>query len=284
VIVGTTVDPSQYETRLLTYPGTRMCRVFGPPNTGIPSWQGRKGDERIARIKRVDPLIEPACTFKDWPNDTSALIAVNAWLDQLDGPTRLAYMHEGDAKNVDATTYRHRWYLLAGWIHNHPNGRFVTLTPTQTSQWTLATPAGKGRGDWSKYYVGLGRPAVDVYAGAWLTKYPDPAGFLEPLWRFRDTIGWNLEFPEFGIARLTFDTTGQGRADWAYACAGIMRAEGVTAVSWWDDFGSNGTDIRLYDSTPDTPEVSAWRAVIAENNGTPDGAVPMPETGHRAAL
>lgn len=270
MIVGTTVDPSAYEKRLPAYPGTRMCRVFGYPSKRLPAWRPVTGDKRIARLRAIDPGIVPACVFQDWPSDEAARESVETWLDEVDAPVTLCWRHEADRKREDPTVYRRRYYRLAEWVHDHPSANLVTLTPTQTYQWTMSNGPGKGRGDWATFYTGIGTPAVDVYADGWRESYPDPAAFLAPLWRWRDIIGQSIELPEFGVARLASDRDGSARASWLYECAGIMRAQGVTAVSYWDDIGSNGRDLRLTgDDVTETPELMAWRAVIMENAPAP---------------
>lgn len=265
MLVGTTVDPKQYEKRLPLYPGTRMCRVFGYTTRALPSWQSTVGDARVQRLHAIDPAIIPACVFQYWPDDATVKTTVDAWLDQVDGPCRLTWRHEADRKHEDPTVYRRRYYALAEWLLDHPNGPHVTLVPTATYQWTTSMAAGKGRGDWSTFYAGIGNPGVDTYADGWVDSYPDPGAFLAPLWRFRDVIGQDVELPEFGVARLASDD-GRRRAAWLTECARIMRAEGVTAVSYWDDLGSNGRDIRLSGDDADvSPEVAAWRQVIVDN-------------------
>lgn len=263
MLVGVTMDPRDYERRALAYPANRMCRVFGYTSKGLPAWRPVTGDKRIARLRELLPDLVPAAVFQDWPDDASVQQRVTAWLDDVDAGCRLTWRHEGDRKREDPTVYRRRWYLLAQWVTEHPNGHYVTLVPTQTYQWTMANAAGKGRGDWSKFYTGIGIPGVDVYANSWEAGYPDPGAFLAPLWRYRDTIGQALEFPEFGAARVAADTDGQRRADWLYQCTQIMREQGVTAVAYWDDRGSNATDLRLWTEQPTTPEVRAWSAAMA---------------------
>lgn len=263
MLVGVTVDPHDYLLRLPAYPGSRMCRVFGYAGAGMPAWKPAQGDRRISDLLGYG--IEPAAVFQDWPDDGAVQRRLATWLDRVDAPCRLTWRHEADRKSEPVTTYRRRWYLLAQWVADHPGGRHVTLAPTQTYQWTMADAAGKGRSDWSLYYTGIGNTAVDVYANSWEREYPSPATFLTPLWRYRDAIGRPIELPEFGAARVATDVDGQRRAAWLYQCAQAMRAEGVTAVCYWDNLGSNGTDLRLWSATPDTPELQAWRAVIEEN-------------------
>lgn len=264
MLVGVTVDPKQYETRIPAFLQSQMCRVFGYASKSLPSWLPTTGDRRVARLRELLPGVVPACVFQDWPDDAGTQSRIVAWLDQVDGPCRLTWKHEADRKREDPTVYRRRWYLLAQWVCEHPNGHWVTLVPTQTYQWTMSGDPGKGRADWSKFYAGIGTPGIDVYANSWEAHYPDPGAFLAPLWRYRDTIGVALEFPEFGAARVAGDTDGQKRADWLYQCGTIMREQGVTAVAYWDDLGSNGTDLRLWRDTPVTPEVLAWSAVMAD--------------------
>jgi hypothetical protein len=269
MIAGVTVDPREYDNRIPVFPNSRMCRVFGYASKSLPAWQPVTGDKRIARLRELVPGIVPACVFQDWPDDTTTCARIVDWLDQVDVPARLCWRHEADRKREDPTRYRRRYYLLAQWVAEHPNGHLITLTPTQTSQWTLTNAVGKGGNDWSKYYAGIGATGIDVYVNSWEASYPDPGAFLAPFWRYRDTIGRDLEFPEFGAARVPGDTTGQARADFLHACATIMRAQGLTAVSYWDDIGSNGTDLRLWKDDPDTPEARAWQAVTVENNVHP---------------
>jgi hypothetical protein len=264
MLVGVTVDPKQYETRIPVFGGSRMCRVFGYPSRSLPAWQPTTGAKRVARLRELLPGVVPACVFQDWPDDTTAHQRVTGWLEQVDTACRLTWKHEADRKREDPTVYRRRCYLLEQWTVEHPNGHFVTVVPTQTYQWTMATGGGKGAGDWSKFYTGVGVAGVDVYADSWEASYPDPGVFLAPLWRYRDTIGAPLEFPEFGAARVRGDSDGQKRADFIHACGEIMKAQGVTAVAYWDDLGSNGTDLRLWTTEPATAEVAAWRAVMAD--------------------
>lgn len=271
MLVGTTVDPRSYD-RLLTYPGTQLCRVFGYSGRGLPAWKPTTGDARIEAVRGLAPAAQPACVFQDWPDDTAVKARINLWLNDVDIPARLCWRHEADRKKEPIITYRRRWYLLASWVADHPNGHLVTLTPTQTYQWTMADAEGKGRGDWSRYYTGIGNTSVDVYADSWRPDYPNPAAFLAPLWRYRDVIGRDLEIPEFGAARVGYDRDGAARAEWLVACAQIMRSEGVTAVCYWDDLGTGGTDLRLWADNPDTLEAQAWRAVITDNTVT----VPAP--------
>ena len=266
MIVGVTIDPREYERRVPLFPHSRMCRVFGYPSKGLPAWRPVRGDGRIARLRQLLPGIVPAAVFQDWPDDTTAAQNVTAWLDEVDAPVRLCWRHEADRKRVEPSLYRQRYFALAGWVADHRNGHHVTLTPTSTYQWTMGRAAGKGQGDWSKYHTGIGRPSVDVYADAWRDDYPHPRTFLDPLWRYRDIIGQDLEFPEFGVARLQADADGQRRASWLVACASIMATEGVTAVSYWDDIGSNSTDLRLWRSDPNTAEVVAWRGIMERHN------------------
>lgn len=267
MLVGTTVDPGAYD-RLATYPGTRMCRVFGYGSRGLPPWKPTTGDARIAAVTTLAPSAQPAAVFQIWPDDNTVRARIESWLDELDRPARLCWRHEADRKGEPIASYRRRYFLMAGWLAEHPKGELVTLTPTQTYQWTMAAAAGKGHGDWSIYYTGIGNTGIDVYADSWRPDYPDVSTFLDPLWRYRDTIGRPLELPEFGAARVAGDVDGQRRAAWLYACAEVMRREGVTAVCYWDDLGTGGTDLRLWTDDPDTPEAQAWRAVIAENNAS----------------
>jgi hypothetical protein len=268
VIVGATIDPREYERRVPLYPDSRMCRVFGYPSKGLPTWSPETGDKRIARLRELVPGIIPAAVFQDWRDDATARALVTAWLDQVDAPARLCWRHEADRKREDSTVYRRRYFVLAELLQDHPNGHHITLTPTSTYQWTLSKAAGKGQGDWSRYHVGVGTPAIDVYADSWRGDYPDPAAFLAPLWRYRDLIGQAIEFPEFGAARLPVDVDGRRRAEWLTVCADIMAVEGVTAVSYWDDLGSNATDLRLSRSEAVTPEIEAWRDVMRRYNVT----------------
>lgn len=264
MLVGVTIDPRDYTHRALAFPESQMCRVFGYSRKGMPAWEPATGDGRVAWLIRELPGIVPACVFQDWPDDATTKTRVLAWLDQVDSPCRLTWKHEADRKREDPTVLRRRYYLLAQWVGEHPNGHHVTLVPTQTYQWTMGSSAGKGAGDWSRFYTGIGIPGVDVYANSWEAHYPDPDPFLAPLWRYRDTIGTALEIPEFGAARVQGDADGQARADWLYRCGTMMRAEGVTAVAYWDDLGSNATDLRLWTDQPTTPEVVAWSAVMAD--------------------
>lgn len=266
MLVGVTIDPREYENRAPLYPASRMCRVFGYASKGLPTWRPETGDKRVARLRELVPEIVPALVFQDWPDDDTVHQRVSALLDQVDAPCRLTWRHEADRKREEPSQYRRRYFMLADWVNAHANGHHVTLVPTSTFQWTMSLAAGKGRGDWSKYHVGVGRTGVDVYADSWRGTYPDVRKFFAPLWRYRDAIGADLEFPEFGVARVAGDVSGTGRAAFIAEALDHMAAEGVTAVAYWDDIGSNGTDLRLWSAAPASPELDVLREATARYN------------------
>lgn len=273
--VGVTVDPAQIEARLPLYPGNKIIRVFGYPGTGLPAWRstGKGSDDRIERIyATVGHGIRIAATFKDWASDKTARTMVTGWLDNAPESIEqtgvdLAHMHEADAKRFNVTEYRRRQFLLAEWVTAHPRGKYVRITPTQTLQYTMAKSAPgkpKGDGDITPYYAGVGVPALDMYADSWEKTYPDPVKFCEPLWRLRDAAGVAPAVPEIGAARLPADKNGSGRAEWLEAVGEQLSLGGCASVCYWDDLGTGGTDLRLtVDPTVVTPEVEAWRRVMA---------------------
>lgn len=271
---GVTVDPTQIETRLPWYPGARLCRVFGYPGDGIPPWQPAPRpskpteiDRRLERIAAVAPEITPHVSFKDWPDDARVAAMVHGWLDDLPiaeddavstgVPAYLTWMHEPEPKGVDPALYRRRWFTLAKIVDDHVNGGHVPLVPVQTLQWTMSTGDGKGKGDLSIYYTGIGSPGIDCYADSWRPDYPPPGQFLAPALRLAAAAGVAPFLPELGSAKVATDTSGERRADWIRAVGSILRAEGAEAASWWDDFGTGGVDIRL-----DEPGRAAWNDVI----------------------
>lgn len=267
--VGVTVDPKDYDARLKLYPGPAVCRVFGPPGSGIPRWT----DRRVQFLLRRG--IMPHVSFKDWgrdDTDASAAQQIDSWLDevpqQAPGPVvaRLTYMHEPEPKNFDDRLYRRRQMYLAELIAAHRNGRWVRQVCIQTLQWTASGKAGKGRGDFSRYYAGVGELGMDCYADSWASNYPSPAKFLEIPLRLADSAGQPLIVPELGARRLDFDTTGERRAHWIRTVCDRLRMEGCTAVSWWDDLGGDkdgsATDYRLEDE----PSRQAWCEVMTANH------------------
>lgn len=267
---GVTVDPKDLAVgRHNRYPGLRHCRFFWSPGDGLPVL----ADKRLAQFqqgrKDGEPARIPHVSWKDWDSLPVVRAGVNALLDSLTAPAApapvdepllvLTWMHEGDAKNVDPATYRRNWWDLSGIVGEHPNGALVQLVPIQTLQWTESMKDGKGKGDLSRYYVGLGQPGIDCYNDGWLPTYPDPHRFLETPLRLADRAGQAPCLPELGISKLAYDPTGQRRADLLLQIAGILRSEGCVMVNYWDDLGTGGTDFRL----DDKPSADAWRAVVA---------------------
>lgn len=274
MLAGVTVDPSQIEARLPLYPGNSIIRVFGYIGGGLPEWVATKTDDRIPRIAALVPGIRFAVTWKDWASDAAARALFDDWLSMAPASIEttgvdICHMHEADAKRMNVTEYLRRQFLLAEWLREHPRGRHVRQTPTQTLQWTMAKSLPgkpKGDGDITKYYAGVGVPALDMYADSWAKTYPDPVKFCEPLWRLRDASGLAPAVPEFGAARLPADKAGTGRAEFIEAVGDQLRLGGASSVCYWDDLGTGGTDLRLTkDAQEITPEVEAWRRVLAAN-------------------
>jgi hypothetical protein len=251
MLVGATVDPTDYG-RLNRLPGAGLCRVFGKPTAGIPSW---KVDPRFRALPKT---VTPAVSFKDWPSDVQAQAAINSHLDALpaDRHEWLIFDHEPEpGAKADPLVYRHRWQIAAATVRAHPASSRVTLVPTTTLQWTVA----HGGGDPFTWWAGMGDFAgMDCYADSWRDVYPDPAIFLAPALRLADGVGRPLAVPELGAIRMPSDPTGAKRADWIRAVVTLLRREGCAAVAWWDK--AEGThDFRLDDAA----SRAAWADVIA---------------------
>lgn len=263
MLAGVTVDPDDLP-RMARFPQARHTRVFWPPKAGLPTW----ADRRLQWLKTNAPLVVPHVSFKDWPSDAAVTKGVTAFLDGMTAPTvtgtadplvMLTWMHEGDAKGVDSGDYRRRWWTLQGIVGDHPNGPLVGTAPIQTLQWTQGVAKGKGNGDLSRYYAGVGCAGIDCYANSWDPAYPDPAKFLHLALQLAARSGGPPCLPELGAVRLASDPSGRGRADWIRAVATILKSEGCRVVSWWDAIGTGGTDFRL----DDEPSRTAWQDVCA---------------------
>ncbi len=259
--LGVTVDPTQYEARLPFHEGAYgPSRVFWKPGAGLPSW----ADSRVRRIKAVDARRRLSFCFKDWPSDEAVRLGVRKIIDEARAAGEtfdLAHMHEPGPKDFDPREWRRRQFKLDEWIGEDVD--VCTLTPTEAMQWLMSNADGKGKGDLSIYYAGVGDPSIDCYWDGWVDKYPTASAFLAPALRLQDAAGRPVRLPEFGGARLKSDPTGQGRADTITAVCDLARAEGVALISYWDDIGTGGTRIALGDVGENTPEQQAWRAQIA---------------------
>lgn len=254
MLVGVNLAPADYTFRWARYPGAGFCRVFGPPDTGIPSW---KSD---SRLKTLPKTVVAAVSFKDWPSDTLAEAAINTHLDGLpaDRHEWLIYDHEPETDpNADPLVYRRCWQIVAATVRAHPASPRVTLVPTTTLQWTGM----HGGGDPFTWWAGVGDWAgMDCYAGSWTGVYPDPATFLAPAFRLADGVGRPVAVPELATIRMPSDPTGARRADWIRAVAVLLRREGCAAVGWWDAVDkTSGRDFRL----DDQPSRQAWADVLA---------------------
>jgi hypothetical protein len=259
MLVGTTTTVGDWSSRLTTYPGVQLCRVFGQPGSGIPSWgvEGQPG-----KLDAMPSTITPFVSFKDWASDSAAAAMVNSHLDGLPADRRewLAWHHEPEqewASNV--AEYRRRWCLLSEVVAAHHAGDRVQLVPIQTLQWTAATGTGKGNGNYSTFATGVGLPGMDCYADSWADKYPVPAPWLAPALKLADAMGRPLVVPELGAIKMPSDPTGARRADWIRAVVSLLRSEGAAAVLWWDALGANSRDFRLDDSASRT----AWNEALA---------------------
>lgn len=254
MLVGVTLAPEEYTSRLERWAVSGLCRVFGQPGAGIPSW---KSDPRFRALPKT---CVPAVSFKDWPGDTAARAAVNSHLDGLpaDRAEWLIFDHEpeNDPK-ADPLVYRRRWQVLAATVRGHAASARATLVPTTTLQWTVA----RGGGDPFTWWAGCGDYAgVDCYADSWRDTYPDPATFFAPALRLADGVGRPLAVPELGAIRMPSDPTGARRADWIRRVAVLLRREGCAGVAWWDAADkTTGRDFRLDDG----PSRQAWADVLA---------------------
>lgn len=251
---GITCDPAEYRTRLAQWQNTRHTRVFGYPGKGIPDWTG--GDGRLAWIVKNLPHCRPNVTWKDWPTTPGGVEALLVpFLDAVpECGVDLSHMHEPGPKNVDPTEYRRRWFTIYEIVARHPNAERVGLLPCDANIWV----EDKAGGDVSRYAVGVGKPAMDVYARSW-KEYPSPAELLATPLRQADALGEAPRLTEFGATRRDDDPTGERRADWINAVCDLAEASGVASMVWWDDLGTAAPgkpapDFRL----DDAPSIAAW--------------------------
>ena len=275
MLAGVTVDPRDLMTgRLARYPGARLCRVFWGPGDGHPKWSDPRLIKLATTMPAGVPRVIPHVSWKDWDSAAAARTGVTAFLDGLTGAAGifpagedaeplavLTWMHEPEPKGIDAALYRRNWWDLGGIVGDHPNGELVDLVAIQTLQWTESTKPGKGNGDLTRYYAGVAQPGIDCYANSWEPTYPDPVKFLQTALQLADRSGAAPCIPELGAMKLAYDPTGARRADWIRTVGGILKREGCSMVSWWDDLGTGGVDFRL----DDKPSADAWRDVIAGN-------------------
>ncbi len=270
--VGVNATPSELAATLQTFPGMRFCRVFGAPGRGIPAWTA----PAMTELRKAGALAWPS--FKDWLGDEAAKTMIGTWLDSIPSSvneTWLTYHHEPEG-DLNSYEYRRRWIQLGRWVRAHRNAAKVRLVPIHTlypsrhkSDDTYSTDWTKWVGVWQQWmplnrdgsYVG-DYMGWDCYLESDAKPYEPPSLLFRAPLAAAKQAGTRLVIPELGALRINGDAgIGTGRAAWINACTEYLDVEGVHAVAWWHNTGTNGADYRLSDK----PSAEAWRAAINRN-------------------
>lgn len=264
--VGLTCTAADFGTHGKAFPRAAFCRTFAAPGEGLlphdhPKRQLPAGWAEWASWK--DPI----------PENT-----LDGWLDTITRPTILTYRHERDNDKGAAAQSRTaradhfaRTRAYHGVIAGHRNRHLITHIPIQTLQWTMAAsnPAKgivKGDRDFRTWWAGVGDGfGVDAYVDSWAKTYPDPVGWLDPMFEAAEMAGRRLWLAELGAVLLGGDA-GAGRAAWIRDVLTVLRERGCAGVAWWCAYGTPGAkgevrDFHLHDKA----SADVWRAATEHN-------------------
>ncbi|WP_240322240.1 glycosyl hydrolase [Micromonospora aurantiaca] len=195
---------TEWTTAMSTFPGVGYWRDFGVDGSDTDTLP-ELPNMTVGKFATAPAWSIPHLSWKD---DVEQL---GGWLDGLNRPIYLTWYHEpmGD---VTPATYRTTAARVTQFLANHPKRKLVLgHGPIVTRYWL--DEGGGNPADWA--YPGMTHYGIDCYQDT-----PTAASYWQVSKMFGVAFGKvraaypgiRLWVPEYGITRLTSDTTGAGRA------------------------------------------------------------------------
>jgi hypothetical protein len=248
-IVGMDANPTNWTTTVSTFDGIRYTREFGDDTADadtLPELRGHTSGKNVGAPANC-------IIHHSWKDDVEQL---SSWMDGLARSIYLSWYHE-PMGNVTPATYRATAGRITEILLNHPKKALVLGHGPIVTRYWLDENNGNPT-DWG--YTGMTHYGIDCYNG-WSTAYRTPAQmFTTALTKVRNAYpGIKIWIPEYGMERITTDTTGSGRAAAMRSHMDFLRQptnSDVVAIAWWNIGGDEITSLE--------PEKSEWREILSE--------------------
>lgn len=242
---------TEWTSALATWQNPRYTREFGTDGSDtdalpeLPSMSAQK----------ITTLPAGASLHVSWKDDVEQL---STWLNGLTRPTYLTWYHE-PMGNVAPATYRATATRMTQIINGHAKRHLVLgHGPIVTRYWL--DDGGGSPTDWG--YPGMTFYGIDCYmnAPAATSYYSTAKMFDVPFSKVRAAYpGIRLLVPEYGLARISTDKTGAGRAAAMRNHIAYLRTLSyVDAVAYF-----NSSAFPNYQIASASPEGQAWRDMQA---------------------
>lgn len=242
---GMTGMPGQpTNTMLSAFGGIRYMRDFGKDGSDTDSLPELPA-HGVGKMAAPDGCL----LHVSWKDDVENLAA---WLDGLTRPIYLTWWHEPHG-DMSPDTYRRNTSRMVQILDAHPNRRLVLHHGPIVTRWWLDQKGGDPA-DW--WYEGATMYGVDCYNDA-TSRYRPAVEMFGTAARIARERGVPWLVPEYGIERITSDTTGAGRAATIREHVSWLRGQrDCLAVGWWNIGGDLITGVE--------PEQTVWRGVLTQ--------------------
>lgn len=235
---------TEWSNAVTNYPGIKYTRDFGTPTNLTPFGTGKWVPNPAGSTMHLS-----------WKGDVEQL---STWMNGLTVGVYLTWYHEpmGD---VTPTTYRATAQRMADIINAHAKKNFVLGHGPIVTRFWLDENAGDPA-DWG--YPGMTHYGIDCYQNTPTASayYTNSKMFDVPFDTVHATYpGIKLLVPEWGIARLNSDTSGNGRANAIESQWNYLKARSdVDAVAYF-----NSSAFPQYQISPTAPEGVKFKALLA---------------------
>lgn len=242
---------AEFRAAVSQYPGMRYFREFGadgPDTDTLPELPSLTTGKFVEAPASAIPHVS-------WKDDVEQL---STWLDGLKRSIYLTWHHEPMGDVIPAT-YRSTAARVTQILAGHPNRRWILGHGPIVTRYWLDEKAGNPL-DW--WYDGATIYGIDCYQDT-----PSGAAYWGTTKMFGTVFnkvryaipGVRLLVPEYGITRLTSDTTGTGRAQAIRDHMAWLRLQqDVEAVAYF-----NSSLFPNYQIASASPEGQAWRDMQA---------------------
>jgi hypothetical protein len=231
---------SAWAQAVIDYPGVAYTRDFGTPTNLTAFGAGKWG-----------ALPAGAHMHVSWKGDVTQL---GPWLSTINRPVYITWHHEPMGDVVPAT-YRATAGQITGIVDAHPNKHLVLGHGPIVTRYWLDENSGNPA-DWA--YPGMTHYGIDCYMNVPSASvyYDNTKMFTTVFNKVRSAHpGIRLLVPEYGLSRITSDTTGAGRAAAIRNHINFLRTQpDVDAVAYFN----NAVQFPQYAITPTSPEGQAW--------------------------